>query len=83
MFRPSFIFCIALSATAAAYAADPQPPAGSVIAAVQSPAWLVHGTVTTPIKPGLTVGDGDTLRTGAGGRVYVDQIGRASCRERV
>lgn len=72
MFRPSFIFCIALSATAAAYAADPQPPVGSVIAAVQSPAWLVHGTVTTPIKPGLTVGDGDTLRTGAGGRVYVD-----------
>ncbi|HSC47088.1 MAG TPA: hypothetical protein VLG68_03275, partial [Gammaproteobacteria bacterium] len=68
----SFVFCATLSAMAAAYAADTQPPVGSVIAAVQSPAWLVHGTATTPIKPGLTVGDGDTLKTGAGGRVYVD-----------
>src|SRR5690242_7626221 len=47
------------------------PPAGSVVSAVQSPAWLVHGGATTPLRPGMQVGDGDTLRTAAGGRVYV------------
>ncbi|MGA8260047.1 MAG: FecR domain-containing protein [Arenicellales bacterium] len=43
----------------------------SLITAVQPPAWLVESAVTTPIKPGLQVRDGDTLRTGAGGRVYI------------
>ena len=55
----------------AADAAPASPPAGSVVTAVQSPAWLVHGTTTTPIRPGAIVADGDTLRTAAGGRVYV------------
>lgn len=48
-----------------------EPPAGSVVTAVQSPAWLVQGTFTTPLKPGVQVADGDTLRTGSGGRVYL------------
>ena len=48
------------------------PPVGSIIAAVQSPAWLVHAGTSTPIMPGMQVGDGDTLRTAAGGRVYMD-----------
>jgi hypothetical protein len=48
-----------------------EPPAGSVVTAVQSPAWLVQGTFTIPLKPGAQVADGDTLRTGAGGRVYL------------
>jgi hypothetical protein len=52
-------------------AAD-NPPAGSVVSAVQSPAWLVHSGVTTPLRPGMQVGEGDTLRTAAGGRVYLD-----------
>ena len=49
-----------------------QPPAGSLITAVRSPAWLVHAEVTAPIIPGMLVGNGDTLRTAAGGRVYLD-----------
>ena len=48
------------------------PPVGSIIAAVQSPAWLVHAGTSTPVMPGMQVGDGDTLRTAAGGRVYMD-----------
>jgi hypothetical protein len=48
-----------------------EPPAGSTVTAVMSPAWLVHGSTTTPIKPGIQIGDGDTLRTGPGGRVYI------------
>ena len=60
------------TATASAPAPDAaNPPAGSVVAAVQSPAWLVHAGATTPLRPGTQVGDGDTLRTAAGGRVYV------------
>lgn len=59
-----------LGAAQPVFAAD-APPAGSVVTAVQSPAWLVHGADTTPVKPGLQVGDGDILRTAAGGRVYV------------
>lgn len=55
----------------AAETAPAVPPAGSVVTAVQSPAWLVHGTSITPIRPGLIVADGDTLRTAGGGRVYV------------
>ena len=58
-------------ADAAPDAANP-PPAGSIIAAVQSPAWLVHAGASTPVMPGMQVGDGDTLRTAAGGRVYLD-----------
>src|SRR5215472_11733173 len=49
-----------------------EPPAGSSVTAVQSPAWLVHAGTTTPIMPGMQVGDGDTLHTAAGGRVYLD-----------
>lgn len=48
------------------------PPAGSVVSAVQSPAWLVHSGATTPLRPGMQVGEGDTLRTAAGGRVYLE-----------
>lgn len=48
------------------------PPAGSLVSAVQSPAWLVHAGATTPLRPGMQVGDGDTLRTAVGGRVYLD-----------
>lgn len=61
-------FAVSLSAAAQGSA----PPAGSTVSAVMSPAWLVHGSATTPIKPGMQIGDGDTLRTGAGGRVYMD-----------
>lgn len=57
--------CVMTSAIGAA------PPSGSTITAVQSPAWLVHGTATTPLQPGETIADGDTLRTGPGGRVYL------------
>ena len=46
-------------------------PIGSMVSAVQSPAWLVHGGTATPLRPGMTVNDGDTLRTAAGGRVYL------------
>ncbi|MFI4967934.1 MAG: FecR domain-containing protein [Gammaproteobacteria bacterium] len=49
-----------------------QPPSGSLVTAVQSPAWLVHAGSSTPVMPGMQVGDGDTLRTAAGGRVYLD-----------
>ena len=58
-------------AAAVANAANP-PPTGSLISAVQSPAWLVHAGVGTPVMPGMQVGDGDTLRTAAGGRIYLD-----------
>ena len=51
--------------------AEANPPAGSVVTAVQSPAWLVHAGTTTPLKPGMQVADGDSLRTAGGGRVYV------------
>jgi len=47
------------------------PPVGSVVSSVESPAWLVHAGATTPLRPGMQVGDGDTLRTAAGGRVYL------------
>lgn len=66
---------IACALSSSAFAADAapatNPPKGSVVSAVQSPAWLVHGGTATPLKPGMTVGDGDTLRTAAGGRVYL------------
>ena len=66
------VFAASLVGTALpVFAADAAPPAGSVVTAVQSPAWLVHGAGTTPIRPGAIVADGDTLRTAAGGRVYV------------
>lgn len=61
-------FAVSLAATAEGSA----PPVGSTVTAVMSPAWLVHAGNSTPMKPGMQVGDGDTLRTGAGGRVYVD-----------
>lgn len=48
-----------------------EPPAGSVVTTVQSPAWLLQGSFTTPLKPGVRIADGDSLRTGAGGRVYL------------
>jgi len=48
------------------------PPAGSSVSAVQSPAWLVHAGTSTPVMPGMQLGDGDTLRTATGGRVYLD-----------
>ena len=51
--------------------AEANPPAGSVVTAVQSPAWLVHAGNTAPLKPGMQVADGDSLRTAGGGRVYV------------
>ncbi|MGH8373158.1 MAG: FecR family protein [Gammaproteobacteria bacterium] len=63
------LFFAALFLICAASAA--KPPAGSVVTAVQSPAWLVQGTFTTPLKPGVQVADGDMLRTGPGGRVYL------------
>ena len=65
-------FSAATPAVAAAPDAANAPPAGSAITAVQSPAWLVHAGVSTPVMPGMQVGDGDTLRTAAGGRVYLD-----------
>ena len=61
-------FAVSLAATAEGNA----PPVGSTVTAVMSPAWLVHAGNSTPMKPGMQVGDGDTLRTGAGGRVYID-----------
>lgn len=65
-------FSIAASGFAAD-AAPANPPAGSVVVAVQSPAWVLHpGGATAPLQPGMQVGDGDTLRTAAGGRVYLD-----------
>ena len=66
---------VAFSIAASGFAADApaSPPAGSLVVAVQSPAWVVHpGGATVPLKPGMQVGDGDILRTAAGGRVYVD-----------
>ena len=47
------------------------PPAGSVVTTVQPPAWLQHDGQEQPLQPGMAVADGDQLRTGAGGRVYV------------
>lgn len=58
-------------AASTAVAAPGNPPVGSAVSAVQSPAWLVHGGRTMPLKPGMQVGGGDTLRTAAGGRVYI------------
>ena len=60
------------AAASAAPAPAAQPPAGSTVTAVQSPAWLLHAGVPAPLMPGMQVGDGDTLRTAAGGRVYLD-----------
>src|SRR5579871_4698255 len=59
------------ASVAATASAPANPPIGSRVSAVQSPAWLVHGGTATPLKPGMTVADGDTLRTAAGGRVYL------------
>ncbi len=64
-------FSVVLPALADAPAAA-QPPAGSTLTAVQSPAWLVHAGSITPAMPGMQVADGDSLRTAAGGRVYLD-----------
>lgn len=64
-------FSVVLPALADAPAAA-QPPAGSTLTAVQSPAWLVHAGSSTPAMPGMQVADGDSLRTAAGGRVYLD-----------
>lgn len=47
------------------------PPVGSVVTAVQSPAWLQHDGSETPLAPGARIADGDRLRTGSGGRVYL------------
>src|ERR1700749_340316 len=63
---------VAAPATGSRPPAADNPPAGSVVSAVQSPAWLVHAGNTIPLRPGMQVGDGDTLRTAAGGRVYLD-----------
>ena len=62
----------ALAFSAALPALADEPPAGSTVTAVQSPAWLVHGGASAPLTPGMQVGDGDTLRTAGGGRVYLD-----------
>ena len=59
------------AAPAAATALPQGVPVGSTVSVVQSPAWLVHSGATTPLKPGMQVGEGDTLRTAGGGRVYV------------
>lgn len=48
-----------------------EPPAGSTVTAVQSPAWVTKGDRTVPLAPGMQLADGDRLRTGAGGRVYI------------
>ena len=70
---PALAVPAATTAPAAASATAPEsPPVGSLVSAVQSPAWLVHGGTATPLKPGMTVADGDTLRTAAGGRVYLE-----------
>ena len=70
---PALAVPAATTAPAAATAAAPaNPPIGSVVSAVQSPAWLVHGGTATVLRPGMTVDDGDTLRTAAGGRVYLE-----------
>lgn len=67
---------VLVSATVCAFAASAAPgnrPAGSVVTAVESPAWVVNlGGDTLPLQPGMMVGDGDVLRTAAGGRVYID-----------
>jgi hypothetical protein len=47
------------------------PPAGSVVTTVQPPAWLRHGNDEVPLRPGMTVADGDQLRTAEGGRIYL------------
>ncbi len=67
----AFSFLSSALADTAPTAADALP-VGSVITAVQSPAWLVHAGTSTPIMPGMQVADGDTLRTAGGGRVYLD-----------
>src|SRR5581483_3424345 len=38
-----------------------EPPLGSIVSTVQPPAWLLHGTVLTPLTPGISIADGDTL----------------------
>jgi len=48
-----------------------EPPLGSIVSTVQPPAWLLHGNVLMPLPPGISIADGDTLRTGSGGRVYL------------
>jgi hypothetical protein len=70
--RKLLVAALAFAASLSAAADDAAPPAGSTVTAVMPPAWLLHGGSTTPVKPGMQIGDGDTLRTGAGGRVYVD-----------
>jgi hypothetical protein len=64
--------CIAVTLSVCgtgAFAAE--PPTGSVVTAVQSPAWLVQDAFSTPLKPGAQIAGGDSLRTGPGGRVYL------------
>lgn len=67
----SLFVCAAAQAETAPAAGTGTPPVGSIVSAVQSPAWRVHGKDTTPLKPGMLIADGDSLRTAAGGRVYV------------
>ncbi|HLW74148.1 MAG TPA: FecR domain-containing protein [Gammaproteobacteria bacterium] len=80
--QPSLVLAAALGLTlnlsaqaagtlSASTPASSNPPVGSVVTAVQSPAWLVHAGSTAPLKPGMQVGDGDMLRTASGGRVYI------------
>lgn len=45
-------------------------PAG-LVDAVQAPAWRVRNEVQEPLIPGMTVQNGDRIKTGAGARVYV------------
>jgi len=45
---------------------------GTSVAAVQLPAWVERGGRVVPVRPGFVLEPGDTLITGARGRVHVD-----------
>jgi len=60
---PALIGCFATPIHAAAIQAD--------IEAVQMPAWLVRDGRAQPLVVGMTVKNGDRIRTGAAARVYV------------
>jgi len=66
-------FALAAILAACSFSAAAQPAA--VVEGVQAPAWIerdVAGSVQrSPLAPGMALRGGDTIKTGAGARVYV------------
>lgn len=60
-----------LAALILAVASPARAGADALVEAVQAPAWLERAGSTQPLAPGMVLGDGDRLRTGAEARLYL------------